>query len=176
MEAVPEEEIDLVDQMLDACVRKECGSEEDESGWSKVVGVMGFSQGARLVPGLMLRQLVLKQEGRESRWDFKFGVIVGGPYCPISMLPEAEERDWKADYKLLKTIPTVHAWGREDHVKSGCIEMMEMCDGDVCFQMDFEGGHHMPLKDVEAKDLCDLVRAAWFASGGVYELGKGEKY
>ncbi len=82
----------------------------------------------------------------------------------------------KEGYELLRMISIVHAWGRDDHVRSGCVEMHEMCDGDVCFQMDFEGGHHMPLKDVEAKDLCDLIRAAWFASGGVYEVGKGEKY
>ena len=32
--------------------------------------------------------------------------------------------------------------------------------------MDFEGGHHLPLKDAEAKDLCNLILEAWNASGG----------
>ena len=169
MEEVPKDEIDLVDEVLDGVVERECGGD-----WTKVVGVLGFSQGARLVPGLLVRQMVLEREGKgkECKWGFQFGVVVGGPYCPISMIGGPK----KEDYGLLKTMPTVHAWGRDDHVKSGCVEMHEVCDGDVCFHMDFEGGHHMPLKDFEAKDLCDLIRAAWFASGGVFEVGKGEKY
>ncbi|RMD42854.1 hypothetical protein DV735_g2252, partial [Chaetothyriales sp. CBS 134920] len=105
-------------------------------------------------------------------WKFKFGVMIGGPYCPISL----DESTVEDDYALLKTIPTVHAWGRDDHVRSGCEQMRDVCDGDVCFQMDFDGGHHMPLKDHEARDLCDLIRAAWYQSGGAFEIGAGEKY
>ncbi len=176
MESTPAEEVDRVDAVLDECVARETGMGVEDvrrgKGWDRVVGVMGFSQGARLVPGLLLRQKILEREGKECRWKLKFGIVVGGPYPPISMGEHVDVRD----YELLRQIPTVHAWGRDDHIKSGCVQMQLACDGDTCFQMDFEGGHHMPLKDVEAKDLCDLIMAAWYASGGTREVAAGEKY
>ena len=176
MERTGEGEVQLVDGVLDRCVAKETGVDVAEvrkgRGWERVVGVMGFSQGARLVPGLLLRQKMLEREGKQGSWQFKFGIMIGGPFPPISMSEEVDVRD----YELLRQIPTVHAWGRDDHVKSGCVEMQRICEGDECFQMDFEGGHHMPLKDVEAKDLCDLIMAAWYASGGTYGVAAGEKY
>jgi len=150
---------------------------EENGGVESFAGVMGFSQGARLAPGLLLRQLVeQKTKLGGSVWKFKFGVMVGGPYPPIAMHPGLK----KEDYELLKGMPTVHAWGRGDHVKSGCEELHKACggaDGEVCFQMEFEGGHHMPLQDGEAKDLCDLIMAAWFAGGGTRAVGAdGETY
>jgi Serine hydrolase (FSH1) len=165
VEETSREEVGLVDGVLDECVAR-------EGGWERVVGVLGFSQGARLVPGLLVRQKLLEKAGKESKWKFKFGVMVGGPYPPISMSEDVDVNN----YELLRELPTVHAWGRDDHVKSGCVEMQRACESDVCFQMDFEGGHHMPLTDVEAKDLCDLIMAAWYAGGGSYEVGRGEKY
>ena len=164
------EEVGLVEGGLEECVARELGGE----GWERVVGVMGFSQGARLVAGLLLRQELLRKQGRESKTKFKFGIMVGGPYPPISLFEEGDVD--VGDYELLRKIPTVHAWGKDDHVKSGCVAMQEMCEGDECFQMEFDGGHHMPLKDVEAKDLCDLIMAAWYAGGGTYGVAAGEKY
>lgn len=169
-EPTPAEEVRLVDEALDEVVRREAG----EEGWKRVVGVVGFSQGARLVGGLLLRQKLWEYAGSEGecKWHLKFGVMVGGPYPPIAMSESVEQ----AQYELLKEVPTVHAWGRDDHVKSGCEEMRVACESDVCFAMQFEGGHHMPLKDVEAKDLCDLIMAAWYAGGGNYGVAHGQKY
>ena len=169
-EATPAEEVRLVDASLDEAVRREAG----EDGWRRVVGVVGFSQGARLVGGLLLRQKLWERDQPEDdcKWQFKFGVFVGGPYPPIAMSEDVEQEQ----YDLLKEVPTVHAWGRDDHVGSGCEEMRKACESDVCFDMQFSGGHHMPLKDVEAKDLCDLIMAAWYASGGSYGVAHGQKY
>jgi len=88
--------------------------------------------------------------------------MVGGPYPPIAVHANVKQEE----YELLRTIPTVHAWGRDDHIIEGCKQLHRQCEGDVCFQMDFEGGHHMPLKDGEARDLCDLIMAAYYAGGG----------
>ncbi|ETN40541.1 uncharacterized protein HMPREF1541_04818 [Cyphellophora europaea CBS 101466] len=172
VEPTPVEEIRLVDQALDNAVEREAGSE----GWKRVVGLIGFSQGARLVGGLLLRQKLWEKthpgEEENCKWQIKFGVVVGGPFPPIAMSDQAEEEQ----YELLRQVPTVHAWGHDDHVRTGCVEMLKVCESDVCFEMQFEGGHHMPLKDVEAKDLCDLIMAAWYASGGSYGVAQGQKY
>lgn len=149
---------------LDAIIEKVM---DDNGGPATFAGVIGFSQGARLVPGLLLRQL-FEQKTRlgGSMYKFKFGVMIGGPYPPIGV----HEGVKVEDYELLRKIPTVHAWGRDDHVIEGCKQLHQLCEGDECFQMDFEGGHHMPLSDSEARDLCDLMMAAYFAGGGTRAL------
>ena len=165
VEGTPLEEVEVLDEILGKVM-------EENGGVETFRGVLGFSQGARLVPGLLLRQKMQERDLGEAKTRFAFGVMIGGPFPPIAL-----EMDPKVeDYKLLKEVPTVHAWGRDDHVKPGCVELMKACDADHCFQMDFQGGHHLPLKDVEAKDLCDLIMAAWYASGGTYELSADETY
>ncbi|KIW97320.1 uncharacterized protein Z519_02712 [Cladophialophora bantiana CBS 173.52] len=165
VEATPHAEVEALDRViLDAM--------EANGGVDGFAGIIGFSQGARLVPGLLLRQKIQERDFGESRWKFKFGVMIGGPFPPISVSEKVDVND----YDLLKHVPTVHAWGRDDHVKPGCVEMMKMCENDNCFQMDFAGGHHLPLTDVEAKDLCDLIMAAWYAAGGTYGISADETY
>lgn len=165
-EETPQDEVAGLDRILEKVM-------EENGGVKSFVGLMGFSQGARLVPGLLLRHLVLqKTRLGGSPYNFKFGVMIGGPYPPICLHEEVKVED----YELLKAVPTVHAWGRDDHVKSGCEELWKVCEGDVCFQMDFEGGHHMPLKDGEARDLCDLIRGAWYAGGGEMVVAGSESY
>lgn len=165
MEETSAEEVAAIDAILEEVM-------EANGGIESFAGCIGFSQGARLVPGLLLRQKIEERDQGSSRWNFKFGIMIGGPYPPISMAQKVDPKD----YALLKEIPTVHAWGREDHVLPGCKELQKICESDHCFQMDFAGGHHLPLKDVEAKDLCDLIMAAWYASGGKYNVGADENY
>jgi predicted esterase len=156
-EITPQEEVEAIDAILDKVI-------EENGGYQSFAGVIGFSQGARLTIGLLLRQLLEIRDYGESKWQLKFGVVVGGPFPPISLTPPEME----IDYELLKQIPTVHAWGRVDPVREHCKPMFEVCDwmNTGSLFMDFEGGHHLPLKDNEARDLCNLMLEAWHASGG----------
>lgn len=140
---------------------------EEHGGRERFVGVMGFSQGARLAAGMVLRQqLEIKADGF-SLWNFRFGVVIGGPFPPIGLNEEGVE----LDYRVMGQIPTVHAWGREDQVRVGAKAMADACDSSDTFVMDFEGGHHLPLRDSEAEELCGLIVQAWHAGGGVDKGG-----
>lgn len=160
-EIVPKAETRVVDEIILRAM-------EENGGREKFVGVMGFSQGARLAAGLVLRQqLEIKQLGR-SEWGFKFGVVIGGPFPPMSLTGEEAT---ELDYSVMRQVPTVHAWGRDDQVRLGAKEMADACDGPNTFVMDFEGGHHLPLTDHEADELCDLIVDAWHAGGGKDQKG-----
>lgn len=157
VEETPEWEVGWLDEYFERLM--------DQHGGAKTfVGVMGFSQGARLVPGLLLRQ---KLEERDklggSLWKLRFGVMVGGPYPPICVHKNVKVED----YELLKGVPSVHAWGKDDHVRSGCEILRTVCGGEEgkCFSMEFDGGHHLPLTDRGAAELCGLIRRAWEVSG-----------
>ncbi len=202
VETTPQAEIDTIDNIIQTVM-------EANGGVDTFKGVMGFSQGARLTAGLLLRQKIQERDrdlgvasasasassssgdgnGNGStttttstttptltpKTNFAFGVMIGGPCPPIGLFDESVGVNVE-DYKLLKEIPTVHAWGRDDHIRPGCEELARLCESDHSFHMDFEGGHHLPLKDVEAKDLCDLIMAAWYAGGGKYGVAADENY
>lgn len=137
----------------------------DNGGIDSFVGVMGFSQGARVTSGLLLRQMMENREKPgSSAWKLKFGVMIGGSYPPIGLYPGVKTDD----YELLGTIPTVHAWGHNDHVARGCKALAKVSDGDDCFQFEFDGGHHLPLSNDEARDLCDLIMSAWSAGRDMF--------
>ena len=112
-EIAPADEVADIDRVLDDVISK-------EGGYENFVGVIGFSQGARLAPGLILRQLVEVRETGESKWGFKFGLLVGGPFPPICLTEGTEV----GDYELLKRVPIVNAWGRDDPVRAGCKPMV----------------------------------------------------
>jgi pimeloyl-ACP methyl ester carboxylesterase len=155
VEATPADEVRVVDSIILRAMA-------EHGGRNSFVGVMGFSQGARLAAGLLLRQqLEIKHHG-SSEWGFKFCVVIGGPFPPIGLMtPE----DVELDYSVLRQVPTVHAWGRDDQVRQGAREMAHACDSPNTFVMDFEGAHHLPLKDSEADELCGLIVDAWHAAG-----------
>lgn len=154
-EMVPTAEVEVMDDIILRAM-------EENGGRSSFVGVMGFSQGARLAAGLVLRQQLELRERGFSKWGFRFGVFIGGPFPPFGLVDE----DWQLDYPVMGQLPTVHAWGRSDHVRQGAKELADACDGADTFVMDFEGGHHLPLTDGEAEELCGLIVDAWHAAGG----------
>jgi predicted esterase len=135
---------------------------DENGGREGFAGVMGFSQGARLTAGLLLRQQLELETYGSSQWGFRFGVMIGGPFPPIALTPNVTEME----YPVISQVPTVHAWGREDSVKEGARQLADVCDGPKTCVMDFDGGHHLPLKDDEAAELCGLIIDAWRAGGG----------
>ena len=140
---MPKEEVDAVDSVILRAM------EETEGGVGSFVGVMGFSQGARMAAGLMLRQQRL-MPGKANKplkgCRLKFGVLIAGPYPPITMADAADEPESHGDYAPLQTIPTVHAWGRDDQFHDRITRMADCCDSTETFILEYPGGHHMPTK------------------------------
>jgi predicted esterase len=59
---------------------------EEQGEGGEWVGCMGFSQGTRIVGGLLLRQQVRRQLGfgkEEGEVEFKFGVLCMGSFAPM---------------------------------------------------------------------------------------------
>lgn len=139
---------------------------EANGGVDSFVGCVGWCQGAKLASGLLTRQKMEERDSGSSRFNFKFGVLIGSSYPPFALSPGVEVKD----FEILRKLPTVHAWGRDDDISDACKRMAAVCEGDECFQMEYVGSHHLPATEVESRDLCDLVLAAWYAAGGNYSL------
>lgn len=162
--------------------------EKAKNRGSKVVGVVGFSQGTRVVAGLLkaaqIRAALLKEgKGAELDWleDLKFGLSTCSsfpppvlPACAVeavksSGLPEEQQ---KAILAAKITPPTLHILGIQDEWRWGgklLIEGAYEMDTDAQSAVDvgksglyeFNMGHHYPVDAEETKKVADWVLGTW---------------
>ncbi|MCJ1367137.1 hypothetical protein MMC16_006269 [Acarospora aff. strigata] len=112
------------------------------------VGVMGFSQGARVAAGLLLREQMAGSENRRLR----FAVLLAGSYPPIYLPFQPALCD------QLIHIPTVHMHGSDDsHLTHSGTLLTRSCDPSAALLMEFKGGHHLPVLTHDTNRLADMI-------------------
>lgn len=130
-------------------------SEAGEGGeW---VGCMGFSQGTRVVGGLLLDQQRRKELGlpkAEGDIDFKFGVLCMGGAAPmVSDISYMTEDDG-----VINT-PTFHLHGTKDfQYDNGKKQMKTYYDSSKVTVLDIDYHHAMPWHRADLVKFADMMR------------------
>ena len=104
------------------------------------VGVLGFSQGAKLSAGLLLEQ----QLGKGIDWGegLRFGVLCNGTSPPLTSNLSEAERMGRIAY------PTLHLIGLEDPWREeGRKLKSKYCDETQAVLLEFDVDHRLPIKD-----------------------------
>lgn len=135
----PEKTKDLLKQRLEEQRRK------DGRGF---VGVLGFSQGARVAAGLLLEQQVIKPAVRSDE-GLRFGVFLNGTCPPLTFGLSDLERTEKIEFPTLSVIGLQDPW-RED----GRRLYSEHCDRDHAVLLEFDVGHRLPLSEQDNAQLA----------------------
>jgi predicted esterase len=173
MRVMPEEVEELVRSTIQR-IRSQGGS---------VVGLIGFSQGTKIVAGLLrgceIRRALASEEHRQAVWketdwcDFSFALSVCGSYPPpltprqaLHLITESElSKEEKFELETRKIqIPTLHVQGTEDEWKWTGKLLIEQCyevtegKSEVC---EHEGGHHYPQKTETTEEIVEWVHNAW---------------
>ncbi|KAF2744864.1 hypothetical protein M011DRAFT_428592, partial [Sporormia fimetaria CBS 119925] len=147
---------------------------EIQASGSKVVGVVGFSQGTRVVAGILkgvqLRG-ALREEGGEGEWldGIKFGMSVCASYPP-PLLPEVvvsaldklgdEERKEKMEEKI--KMPTLHVQGKQDEwAWAGEALIKGFYDEGESEVLELDMGHHYPVAVEENERIARWVVDVW---------------
>jgi hypothetical protein len=151
-----------------------------QSRGGHVVGVIGFSQGTRVVAGLLKGSEImkkLKEEGSggegergDLKWlDFAFALSVCGSYPPPLIPPSASAAlassslsadQQKALVQSKINIPTYHVQGVSDEwawAGKLLIEHSYEVGEDKSVVMEADMGHHYPAKPEESEKLKDWV-------------------
>jgi len=114
-----------------------------------VVGVMGFSQGAKLAAGLLMEQQLREKrgEGEGLGAEFKFGVFFNSTSPPYAKeLPENE----------LITVPSVHVVGTSDPWRKSSTELYEVYfDKQAGKKFELDINHRLP----SSQDDTDMIVA-----------------
>lgn len=165
--------IEAIDNSIRTAMR-----EDDRSGatgpW---VGLLGFSQGAKMAASLIFRQQIRGEKlGRaKAGSDWKFAVLMAGR-APIvsldpdvfrsSMLSSPSQIDLSGPSKLedimreeyVLKLPTIHVHGLEDpglHLHRELLE--EYCSFDSARVLEWNGAHRVPLKSADVNPLVDEI-------------------
>jgi len=152
------------------------------SNGGRVVGLVGFSQGTKVVAGLLRGAQIRRQLGaRGEDWlgSFQFALSVCPSYAPplvpqgVLKLPEFVGKSEEEKEGLLKDkikLPVLHVLGEQDEWKwagEGLIDgHFEVGDGMTAVET-WQMGHHYPQKPEESVQIKDwLVEQLRVLDGG----------
>ena len=138
------------------------------------VGLLGFSQGAKMCASMLLRQQICAQKyGRHlSITKYRFAVLLAGRGPLIAMEPQLirtpaladaseigsssalHEPTWRGKEHVLY-LPTIHVHGLQDPGLGLHRLMLEhYCDKDSTRLIEWDGDHRVPIK---SKDVAAVV-------------------
>ena len=119
---------------------------------SDIVGVMGFSQGARTAAGLLYEQQ-LRDKGGEGEGlgvDFKFGVLCMGTSPPLT--------DKLSENELI-AIPSIHVVGTSDPWAYSTRELYEgFFDKKTSKKIELDVGHRLPSVQEDTDKIVNEMR------------------
>lgn len=155
--ASTEEEEELVRSTLDRELKKQDGA--------PLVGVLGFSQGARIAAGLLQEQ----EQTHAVAPHLCFGVFINGTYPPMrqtsnpsTILPRLTESTpgpWTPEHEACVHLPSVHVHGRSDSYLERSKLLARCFDPSTATIMEFDNGHHLPVSDEDTREIAaEIVR------------------
>ncbi|KAI4136663.1 MAG: hypothetical protein L6R39_007675, partial [Caloplaca ligustica] len=126
------------------------------------VGVLGFSQGARLALGLLHEQ----QDRHPEAFKFGFGVFICGTYPPLglssSLFPatptaQFESQGWEDRHESVIDIPSIHVVGNKDPFSYKSRLLVRCSKPSSATVMEFNMGHHLPSIPADTLRLADGI-------------------
>ena len=140
------------------------------------IGLLGFSQGAKLAASLLLEQ---QRQNQKSKWQvssgsyaqthiyeihFRFAVLLAGraPLVPTNLHRRDSWQAWSLDSDILQ-LPTIHVHGLQDTALSLHRELLrKYCKKDSTRVIEWNGDHRVPIrsKDIDAIvfKILDVVK------------------
>lgn len=151
-------------------IEEALGKDDGKAG--PFVGVIGFSQGARLAAGLLHEAQDRKGDGLLK--GLRFGVLMNGSYPPLrqssspsTALPRLSEhmhREWNDQHEGLIHTPSIHVHGRRDGALP-LSKLLEKCfDPNSATVLEYDNGHHLPVLDDDTKVIADHVLRLYIES------------
>ena len=138
-----------------------------EENGAPVVGVLGFSQGARVAAGLLHE----RQQNAAVAPDLSFGVIVNGGYPPLRqvsnssmLLPGLSEAhrvewEWNDQHEGCIHLPSVHVHATRDSMLASSRTLARCFDPTTATIMEYDNAHHLPVSPVHITAItAEIIR------------------
>lgn len=158
-----------------------------KGGTGEWVGLLGFSQGAKLAASLLLQQQIQNELGGVTKTSiegprFRFAVLFAGRAPLVALNPELEhfpgmiapsQLTINVDQHLIKMedcpvqlrIPTIHVHGMRDHGLPWHRQLLEhYCERGSATVICWDGEHRLPIKSDDVLPIVNTIIS--FAEGG----------
>jgi hypothetical protein len=132
------------------------------SAGGRVVGLLGFSQGTKVVAGLLRASELRDKSSAETAYlDFVFGISLCGSFAPplfprsVAGMLRAEGREGELKGKI--QVPTFHVLGNQDQWKWAGKTLIEGCykvgEG-LSVVREWEQGHVHPVQKEDNEEIA----------------------
>ncbi|KAH8597966.1 serine hydrolase FSH [Bisporella sp. PMI_857] len=147
-------EVDLSAKVRDLLLASE--AEQRRKDGRGFVGVLGFSQGARVASGLLLEQQLRGKDGGEGGKGLGFGVFLNGTSPVLGYGLGEEER------KVRLSCLTLHVVGLEDPWREESRRLLnDHCERDSAVLLEFPVGHRLPTVEEDTEKIKDEILRMW---------------
>lgn len=174
----------VVDEIKEA-LKKAMAADDAQGATGEWVGLLGFSQGAKICASLLLSQQIRNEQyGLQSilRVSFQFAVLLAGRGPLVSLGPETTETAGVVDAASLAVmtyptehssaaieslirLPTVHLHGLKDTGLSLHRQMLQYFDQRHARVIEWDGIHRVPITTKDVAAVVDGICAAAKATG-----------
>ncbi|CEJ81465.1 hypothetical protein VHEMI01587 [[Torrubiella] hemipterigena] len=156
-----EQDISNYTEDIDWCLQAAIEEDNLTGATGEIIGLLGFSQGARMAASLLLRtQENMAQHTGHCLPQFRFAVLLAGrgPFVQLHTPSESPRpRGRTPQDRLLLHLPTVHVHGLLDHGLPHHQELLgHLCAAGSTTLIEWDGGHRVPIK---TKDVSVVVAA-----------------
>jgi hypothetical protein len=143
---------------------------EGDAGTGPWVGIIGFSQGAKVGASLLYdQQIRLEKEGKANT-DYKFGVLLAGRSPLISLCEHSkgpacaavggrtEDHVYEGVSPHVLRIPTIHVHGLRDvglHLHRKLLS--QYCDPKTTTLIEWDGEHRVPVKRTDVDPVIQAI-------------------
>ncbi|KAL7619759.1 hypothetical protein AAE478_010301 [Parahypoxylon ruwenzoriense] len=162
---------------IDASLKAAMDADTRAGATGPWVGLLGFSQGAKMSASLLFRQQVRAAKLGRARAgsDWKFAVVMAGRSPLVNLDPEVfrssmlshpseigltggpDLMEMMSGNHIVK-IPTIHVHGLSDPGLNLHRELLEeYCDPDSARLVEWNGAHRIPLKHSDLQPLIDEI-------------------
>ncbi|RDW58829.1 LijB [Coleophoma cylindrospora] len=174
---VHEDDANEVINAIDASLAATIKADDEAGATGEWVGLLGFSQGAKLAASLLLREqyqmelagLSYKRTSRPSPGPkFRFAVLLAGRGPLVTLNPDFQAffgREEDIQEAILR-LPTVHVHGLQDEGLAFHRDLRDRCCArESTTTVEWDGNHRVPIKE---PDVAAVVKALMTA----YQLSR----
>ncbi|KAL0930187.1 phospholipase carboxylesterase [Colletotrichum truncatum] len=147
-----DEEVEVFNVSIKASVEKW----ERTNPHSKIVGVLGFSQG-----GLASTMLLWEQQMGLLPWlpKLEFGVLICSAYSEVEAEYMRENSNLGGDAIQKISVPSLHVHGSQDcNLGQARDTLATHYSADSARVINFEGAHHVPQKWEDIEKMANAIR------------------
>ncbi|KAL4940243.1 serine hydrolase-domain-containing protein [Aspergillus oleicola] len=133
-------------------------ADNEAGGTGAWVGLLGFSQGAKMAASLLYQQQVNTESQLGKGLDYSFAVLLAGRAPIVSLSLEDQDPCPAFDFGPALHLPTIHVHGLKDPGLPLHRELLDYgCEYGTTRLIEWNGEHRVPIRSTDVTAVVDAI-------------------